>query len=97
MQFSGLLAASLSDVQIEVLDVLEEYGSNQVLGHQVGCVGLARNLDQRHHIFRALLLEPKAVHINVTDFRKSLPVQDPLGSRCVQLQSNSHIAAEVGA
>ena len=78
-------------------EVLEEDGAHHVLGRQVGCVCLARDFDQRHYLLRALLLEPKAVHINVSYVRNSLPVQDALGSRCVKFQSNSKVAAEIGA
>ena len=58
MQFGGLFTASFSNFQIQVLDMLHEDRSHEVLGHQMGCVVLARAFDQWHHLLCALLLEP---------------------------------------
>ena len=95
MQFGSLLAASGTDFQIQVIDMFEHDWTYQVLGHKIGCVDVAQYLNQWYHFLCALFLEPQAVHIDVTDLRKSLPVQNAFGCRGVQLQSNPDIAAEI--
>jgi len=67
----------------------------KVFGHKIGCVDVAQYLNQWHHFLCTLFLEPQAVHIDVTNFCKSLPVQNAFGCCGVQFKSNPDIAAEI--
>ena len=59
--------------------------------HEVGAIVLARNLREGHNFLRALLLEPEAVHIDVTYLGYLLAIEDALGSRSVEPKGNPDI------
>jgi hypothetical protein len=55
---------------------------------RVCTVALTWDLRERDHLLRALLLEPKAVHVDVTHLGYPLAIEDALGGRGVELADN---------
>ena len=61
-----------------------------MLRHEIGTVVLAWDLREGRDILRALLLEPKAVHIDVTYLGYPSPIEDALGSRSIELEGDTN-------
>ena len=69
----------------------QDHMDRQVFGHEVCTVALTWDLRERNHLLRALLLEPKAVHVDVTYIGYPLAIEDALGGRRVELEGNPDV------
>ena len=85
MEFGGRVTSTTHMGEVELGHKYEDYGHRQMLRHEIDAIVLARNLREGHDIFRALLLEPKADHVDVTYLRYPLAIDDALGSCSVKL------------
>ena len=56
---------------------------------------LARNLDQRHNVLSALLLEPHIIHVDVSDLGRAGSVNNAFGGGGIKLQADADLVAEV--
>ena len=77
--------------EVQLQHVPQYHVDRQVLGHEVCTVSLARDLREWNDLLGALLLEPKAVHVDVVYLCYPLAIEDPLGSRCVKLEGNPDV------
>ena len=79
--------------ELQLRHVPEYHHDGQELHRQVRTVDVARDIDQRNALLGALLLEPKAVDVNVPEFGDALPVEDALGGGRVDLEPDADVRA----
>ena len=77
--------------------MLEDDCVVEVFGYKICSVDLSGYFDQGHKPLRRLLLNPKAVDIDMPNFGNSLSIQYSLGSCGVQAQSNIQVPTDVMA
>ena len=88
MEFSGRVGSPSDMSEVQLQRMPQDHVDGQMLCHEIGAIALARNLCVGNDRLRALFLKPKAVHIDVTYLGYPLAIEDPLGSRGVELEGN---------
>ena len=83
--------------EVKFQHVLQDHVDGQVLGHKICTVALAWDFREGGDFLLASFLKPKAVHIDVTHLCYPLAIEDPFGSRCIELEGNPDIRTHVQA
>ena len=78
-------------LEVKLHHMSQDHMDRQVFGHEVCTVALTWDLRERDHFLGALLLKPKAVHVDVTYLGYPLAVEDALGRRRVELDADPNL------
>ena len=97
MEFRGRVGSPSDMNEVELQHMPQDHVDGQMLCREIGAIALAWNLREGDDILRALLLKPKAVHIDVTHLSYPLAIETPLGSRGVELEGNPEVLTHVHA